>query len=63
MKLEHSLTTHTKINSKWIKDLNIRQDTVKLLEENIGRMFFYINHSNILFHPPPRIMTIKKKTN
>ena len=48
-----------KINSKWIKDLNIRPDTIKLLEENIGRPLFGINHSNVLFDPPPRIMTIK----
>ena len=53
MKVEHYLT---KVNSKWIKDLNIRPDTVKLLEENIGRMIFDINHSNILFDPSPRIM-------
>ena len=63
MKLEHSLTLHTKINSKWIKDLNIRPDTIKLLEENTGRMLFDINHSYILFDPPSRIMTIKTKTN
>ena len=50
-----------KINSKWIKDLNIRPDTIKLLEENIGRMPFDINHSNILFDPSPRIRSIKNK--
>ena len=59
MKLEHSLTTYTKINSKWIKDLNIRPDTIKLLEENIDRMHFDLYHHNIWFAPPPRIMTIK----
>ena len=53
---------YTKINSKWIKDLNIRPNTIKL-EENIGRTLFDINHSNILFDPPPRIMTIKTKIN
>jgi len=48
-----------KINSKWIKNANIRPDTIKFLEKNISRMLFDINHSNILFDPPPRIMTIK----
>ena len=63
MKLEHSLTSYTKINSKWIKDLNVRQDTIKLLEENIGRTLFDINHSKVLFDPPPREMEIKRKIN
>ena len=59
MKLEHSLTPYTKINSKWIKDLNVRPDTTKLLEENIGKTLFDINHSNMFFDPPPRVMKIK----
>ena len=63
MKLEHSLTPYTKINSKWIKDLNVRPDTVKLLEENIGRALYDINHSKLLFDPPPREMEIKTKIN
>ena len=59
MKLEHSPTPYTKINSKWIKDLNVRPDNIKLLEENIGRTLYDINHSKILFDPPPREMEIK----
>ena len=59
MKLEHSLTPYTKINSKLIKDLNVRPDTIKLLEENIGRTLYDINHSKILFDPPPRKMETK----
>ena len=63
MILEHSLTPYTKINSKWIKDLNVSPDTIKLLEENIGRTVYDINHSKILFDPPPRVMEIKTKIN
>ena len=63
MKLEHYLTLYTKINSKWIKDLNVRPDSVKLSEENIGRILYDINHSAILFDPPPREMEIKIKIN
>ena len=63
MKLEHSLTPYTKINSKWIKDLNVRPDAIKLLEENIGRTLYDINHSKFLFDPPPREMEIKTKIN
>ena len=63
MKLEHFLTPYTKINSKWIKHLNIRPDTIKLLEENIGRTLFDINHSKIVFDPPPREMEIITKIN
>ena len=59
MKLEHSLTPYTKISSKWVRDLNVRLDIIKLLEENIGRTLFDINHSKIFFDPPPRIMEIK----
>ena len=64
MKLEHFLTPHTKINSKWIKDLDIRPDTIKLLEENIGQTLSDIIYdSNIFSCPPPRVMTTKTKIN
>ena len=63
MKLEYSLTPYTKINPKLIKDLNVREDTIKLLEENIGRTVYDINHSKILFDPSPREMEIKTKIN
>ena len=59
MKLEHFLTSYTKINSKWIKDLNIRPESVKFLEENISSTHLDINDNKILFDPPPRAMEIK----
>ena len=61
MKLEHFLIPYTKLNSKWIKDLNLGPETIKLFEENIGRTFNGINHSRILYDPPPRVMEIKNK--
>ena len=62
MKL-HFLTPYTKINSKWIKDLNLRPETIKLLEEKIGRTLTDIKHSKILYDPPPRVIEIKTKIN
>ena len=61
MKLEHFLTPYTKINSKWVKDLNVRQKTINLLEKNMGRTLDGINQSKILCDPPPRIMEIKTR--
>ena len=60
---EHFLTPYTKINSKWIKALNLRPETIKLLEENIGKTLSDINHSRILYDPPPRVREIKAKIN
>ena len=59
MKLEHFLTPYTKINSKWIRDLNVRPETLRLLEENIGRALDDRNQSKILYDPPPRVTEIK----
>ena len=61
MKLEHFLTPYTKINLNWIKDLNVKPESIKLLEENIGKTLSYINHSKILYATPPRILEIKQK--
>ena len=61
MKVEHFLIPYTKINSKWIKDLNVRPETIKLLEENIGRTLNDTNQSKILYDPPTRVMEIKTK--
>ena len=62
-KLEYSLTPCTKINSKWIKDLHVRPETIKFLEENIGRTLDDINQGKILYDPPPRVMELKTKVN
>ena len=63
MKLEHFLTPYTKINSKWIKDLNLRPETIKLLGEIIGKTLSNINYNRILYEPPPRVMEIQAKIN
>ena len=63
MKLDHFPTPYTKINSKWVKGLNIRPETIKFLEENIGKTLSNINHSRMLYDPPPRILEIKAKIN
>ena len=63
MKLEHFLTPYTKVNSKWNKELKVRPESIKLLEENIGRALDVINQSKILYDPPPRVMEIKPKVN
>ena len=63
MKLKHFLTSYTKVNSKWVKDLNVRPETIKLLEENGGRTLSDINHSKILYDPPLRVMEIKTEIN
>ena len=63
MKLDHFLTPYSKINSKWIKDLNVRPESIKLLEENIGKTLSNINHNKILYDPHPRILEIKAKIN
>ena len=63
MRLDHYLTPYTKINSKWIKDLNVRPETIKLLEENIRRTLNDTNQSNIFYDPPARVMEIKMKIN
>ena len=57
------LTLYTKINSKWIKDLNVRPEAIKLLEENIGKTLSDLNYSKILYDPPPRVIEIKMKIN
>ena len=61
IQLEHSLTSHTKINSRWLKDLNVRPETIEILEKNIGRTPFDVNHSNIFFDSSPKAKEIKAK--
>ena len=63
MKLEHSLILHTKVTLKWIKDLNVRQDTIKLLEENLGRTVFDINSNNMFLDPSARVIDTSKSKN
>ena len=63
MKLEHFLTPYTKMNSKWFKDLNVRPETTKFLEEYLGKTLSDVNHSRILYDPPPRVTEIKAKIN
>ena len=63
MKLEHFLTPYTKMKSKWIKDLNVKPETIKLLEENIGKTLSDMNHSRIFYDPPPIILEIRAKIN
>ena len=63
MKLKHFLTPYTKINSKWIKDINLTPENIKLLVETIGKTLSDINHSRILYDPPPKVMEIKAKIN
>ena len=61
--MKHFLTPYTKINSKWIKDLNVRPETIKLVEENIGKTLSNIHHSRMCYDTPPRILEIKAKIN